>query len=70
MLKEYVVLFVDRRNPDVLEVFLCEAEDGNHAEEQGMDAYPNADIVWVQKGSDWQDAQANYWVGYVTRGHR
>ena len=60
MLKEYVVLFVDRRTPGILEGFLCEAEDGQHAEEQGMDAYPNADIVWVEEGNDWQWAQQQY----------
>jgi len=25
-----------------------------------MDAYPNADIVWVEEGDDWQWAQQKY----------
>ena len=66
MLKEYVVLFVDRRTPDILEGFLCEAEDGQHAEEKGMDAYPNADIVWVEEGNDWQWAQQKYLGTHLT----
>ena len=60
MLKEYVVLFVDRRTPDILEGFLCEAEDGQHAEEQAIDAYPDCDVVWIEEGTDWQKAQDNY----------
>ena len=30
--------------------FQCWAEDGDHAEEQCLDAYPDADVVWVWQG--------------------
>ena len=30
--------------------FNCMAEDGDHAEEQCLDAYPNCSIVWVNEG--------------------
>ena len=49
LLKPYVVLYRD----DTLEPadppfgFDCQAEDGDHAEEQCRNAYPEADVVWV-----------------------
>jgi hypothetical protein len=70
LLKDHVVLFIMPDAPLALEGFLCSAEDSEHAEEQAEDAYPGCDVVWIQEGTDWQDAQANYWAGYVTRGHR
>lgn len=30
--------------------FLCCADDSEHAEEQCLNAYPDADIVWVWNG--------------------
>lgn len=32
------------------EYFVCEAEDGEHAEEQAVDAEPEAVILWVNRG--------------------
>jgi hypothetical protein len=33
--------------------FACQAEDEDHAEEQMMNAEPDADIVWVYEGGEW-----------------
>ena len=60
MLKDYVVLFVLRDNPLMVEGFLCSAEDIDHAEEQALDAYPDCDVVWIEEGTDWQKAHDNY----------
>ena len=54
-MKNYVVLF--RRN-DIQAVteapfgFQCFAEDTDHAEEQCLNADPDADIVWVWEGAE------------------
>lgn len=61
LLKDYVALYVNRNTPLVLETFLCQAEDSDHAEEQCLDAYPNADAVWIEEGTDWEGAQNRYW---------
>ena len=29
------------------EAFLCDAEDGDHAQEQCENAYPDCDVVWT-----------------------
>jgi hypothetical protein len=34
------------------EVFRCEAEDTDHAEEQCQNAYPEAEIVWTWEGDN------------------
>lgn len=39
----------------------CWAEDADHAEEQCLEAYPDADIVWVSNGKTMRDALADYW---------
>jgi hypothetical protein len=52
MLKDYVVLYINHNTPLVLETFLCQAEDIDHAEEQCLDAYPNADAVWIEEGTE------------------
>jgi len=61
MLKDYVVLFILRDNPLMVEGFLCSAEDSDHAEEQALDAYPDCDVVWIEEGTDWRGAQERYW---------
>ena len=32
--------------------FNCMAENGDHAEEQCLDAYPDCEIVWINEGHD------------------
>jgi hypothetical protein len=59
--KDHVVLFILPDNPLVLEGFLCDAEDSDHAEEQAEDAYPNCKVVWVEEGNDPYAAMDRYW---------
>ena len=42
--------------------FRCFADDGDHAEEQCLDAYPDADVVWVTDRVSIEDALADYWA--------
>lgn len=62
-LKPYVVLY--RPEPvdglHIPEAFMCQAEDGDHAEEQCEDAYPNCDIVWIVETHDPNEAYNDYW---------
>lgn len=41
--------------------FACWADNGGHAEEQCLNAYPDCDVVWVHQGGSYQDALDNYW---------
>jgi len=41
--------------------FQCIAEDTEHAEEQCLNAYYGADIVWVVQTEDVQEAYNDYW---------
>lgn len=44
--------------------FECYADDTDHAEEQCVNAYPDADVVWVYEGigsDDYQDALDDYY---------
>lgn len=43
----YTVIFT---NDEAWEYFVCEAENGEHAEEQAVDAEPDATILWVNRG--------------------
>ena len=63
MLKSWIVLYVIAEDI-VPQVFLCQAEDMDHAEEQCLDAYPDVDIVWAEEGEEGRGtfrAFANYW---------
>lgn len=42
--------------------FRCDAEDGDHAEEQCINAYPDCDVVWVSDRRDFGDALNDYWA--------
>ena len=66
MLKDYVVLFILKDNPLMVEGFLCSAEDSDHAEEQAMDAYPDCEVVWIEEGTNWEKAHDNYLEAYLT----
>jgi hypothetical protein len=61
MLKQYLALYVEREHPLEVMGFLCQAEDIEHAEEQCLDAYPTADVVWVEEGTDVEGATKRYW---------
>ena len=60
----YIVLY---RREDIMAPadppfsFGCWAEDTEHAEEQLLNAEPDADIVWVVLTDNVQDAYADYW---------
>ena len=41
--------------------FRCQADDSGHAEEQCINAYPDADVVWTWEGGNMQDALDDYW---------
>jgi len=61
-LKDFVVLYRDGslRVVDSPYAFTCQAEDGDHAEEQCLNAYPEADVVWVVAGVGVDDAYVDY----------
>jgi hypothetical protein len=64
-MKEYIVLYRQEEVMTVLDApfgFACWADDADHAEEQCLNAYPDADIVWVWEGDSMQDALDDYWT--------
>lgn len=62
--RSYVVLY---RREDIMApadppfAFKCMAEDTDHAEEQCLNAEPDADIVWVVQTEHVQSAYYDYW---------
>lgn len=62
--RHYIVLY---RREDIMApadppfAFKCMAENTEHAEEQCLNAEPDADIVWVVDTDDVQAAYADYW---------
>jgi hypothetical protein len=48
-MKPYTVIYTE---PDYInwQFFECQADDGEHAEEQCFNAYPNATVLWVNIG--------------------
>ncbi len=42
------------------ECFMCQAEDGDHAEEQCRNAYPESKVLWTHLGTA-EAAYDNYW---------
>lgn len=59
----YIVLFRDHGMSSLEEplAFPCEAEDGDHAEEQCLNAYPACEVLWVFSGTNSAAAYADYW---------
>ena len=46
--------------------FVCEADNSDHAEEQCLDAEPDANILWIVETDDVETAKQNYyndWIG-------
>ena len=64
-LDPWVVLYRDDslRHLDPPLAFACQAEDGDHAEEQCVNAYPGCEVVWTYLG-DAADAYKDYWHNY------
>lgn len=63
MLISFVVLYRDDSllPADVPLAFVCQADDGDHAEEQCMNAYPGCDVVWVVLTNNVHLAYEDYW---------
>ena len=62
-MQPYVVLYRDQALLpfDSPCAFMCQADDSDHAEEQTLDAYPDAEIVWVAQTANVDEALADYW---------
>ncbi len=62
VLDPWIVLYRDKKAPCFTppEAFACRAEDGDHAEEQCSNAYPDCEILWTWLG-DSEDAYADYY---------
>lgn len=45
---------------DPPKAFLCRAEDGDHADEQCINAHPGCEVVWSHLG-DVDEAYRDYW---------
>lgn len=60
-MKTYIVLYREpMMNPAYEPLgFICQAEDTEHAEEQCENAYPEADIVWIEETD-------NLWIALDT----
>jgi hypothetical protein len=61
MLSNFVVLYVIVTEGIMPQPFSCQAENADHAEEQCLDAYPTADVVWVEPGDNVGEAFVSYW---------
>jgi len=63
-LKTYIVIYRENE-ADIFAaplLFRCDAEDPDHAEEQCLDACPDADVLWVFDGHDVDDALTDYYT--------
>ena len=64
--RNYVVLY---KTPDILPfdpplAFKCLAENTEHAEEQCVNAEPQAEILWTVVTNSIEDAYNDYWNNY------
>jgi hypothetical protein len=46
--------------------FGCNADGGDHAEDQCLDVFPDADVVWVVKTTSYQAALDSYYTEGLT----
>jgi len=42
--------------------FHCEADNGDHAEEQCENAHPGCDVLWIVETDDYHKALTEYWL--------
>lgn len=64
-MKQFIVLYRQEKimaPADPPFGFACHADDSEHAEEQCLNAEPDADVVWIYEGTDMQRALKNYWT--------
>lgn len=61
-MRNYIVLYRDNilLIADAPLCFSCMAEDGDHAQEQCENAYPDCEVVWVFEGSSSDAAYDDY----------
>lgn len=60
-MKQYAVLYFEAENDSLVPfVFVCQAEDAEHAEEQCISAYPGCAVDWVEQGTA-EEAFNSYW---------
>lgn len=61
-MKTFLVLY--REHPEDLGDLLgfrCQADNGDHAEEQCMNAYPGCDVLWLFEGDNLEAALKDYY---------
>ena len=61
-LDEWTVLYREKGSlpADPPQAFICRAEEGDHADEQCRNAYPDCDVVWSYLG-DSEGAYREYY---------
>ena len=66
-MKSFVVIYTNPESVDWL-FFRCKADNGDHAEEQCLNAYPECGVVGVYLGKTADDAllQMNREMGWIT----
>ena len=63
LLKDWVVIYRQpHMSPFAYEFFCCLAEDYDHAEEQAINAYPNADVLWLVQTNDSTTAEEDWFT--------
>lgn len=50
LLHPFTVIYVQQNDGPFWQFFECMAEDGDHAEEQCVNAEPGASVLWVNAG--------------------
>ena len=60
-LKPFIVLYWDDAECIIPSAMRFHAEDASHAEEQMLDAEPNATIAWIAETDDPDEAYERYW---------
>ena len=63
-MKKYIVLYRIEKVMSPLDApfgFSCDADNGDHAEEQCVNAYPDCDVVWVVETDSYAEALEQYY---------
>ncbi len=62
-MNKYTILYRDSSllPADPPLIFQCDADDGDHAEEQCDNAYPGCEAVWIVETADVDAAYDDYW---------
>lgn len=54
----YTVILTKKKVPLSWAHFVCEAENGDHAEEQALEAFPQCEVIWVNRGINYSQEDA------------